>query len=105
MQLDELILIVKDKIGMLIQKPKMTEKLLSKQPFLFLHDTISAVISTTGFAEGLYNDIERDSANISEKQAKLDYLDKIFKLVGICQVSFRKLVLLFLNTLALMLLL
>lgn len=87
MDLDTLIANVKDKYATLIQKPKMNEKLLSKPPFRFLHDTISAVISTTGFGEGLYTAVEMDSSQIQEKQAKLDYLDKIFKLVGICKVS------------------
>jgi TRAF3-interacting protein 1 len=59
---------------------------LSKPPFRFLHDTISAIVSTTGFGEGLYNDQERDSSTIIEKAAKLAYLDKIFNFVGICQV-------------------
>ena len=32
---------------------------------------------------GLYNDKEIDSANITEKQQKMDFLEKIIKLVGI----------------------
>ena len=72
-------------IGGLIKKPKMTEKLLSKPPFRFLHDTISAVILTTGFGEGLYNEEEMTSANLTDKQAKIEYLNKIFLLVGICK--------------------
>lgn len=73
-------------IGELIQKPKMTAKLLSKPPFRFLHDTITAIIQTTGFGEGLYDPAEMDSANITEKDAKVAYLNKIFQLVGICKV-------------------
>ena len=84
-ELDELINIAKDKISALIQKPKMTEKLLSKPPFRFLHDTISAIISSTGFGEGLYDAQEMDSSTITEKQAKLNYLDKIINLVAICR--------------------
>lgn len=83
--LDSLVATAQEKISGLIQRPKMTDKLLSKPPFRFLHDTISAVISTTGFGDGLYNDQEKDSATIAEKQQKLDYLDKIFRFVGICQ--------------------
>jgi hypothetical protein len=86
-KMEELIPIVKDKINSLIKKPNMSEKLLMKPPFRFLHDTISAIIQTTGFAEGLYSADEMDSATINEKNAKIDYLDKIFGVVGICHVS------------------
>lgn len=86
MELENLIKLTQEKIGVLIPKPKMTEKLLQKPPFRFLHDTISAILSTTGFGEGLYDEQERDSSTITEKQAKLNYLEKIFNLIGICQV-------------------
>jgi hypothetical protein len=85
--LESLVAVAKGKISEIIQKPKMTEKLLSKPPFRFIHDTISAITAATGFAEGLYSGVELDSAAITEKQAKLDYLNKIFSLVGICKVS------------------
>jgi TRAF3-interacting protein 1 len=85
--LDSLVAIAKAKISDIIQKPKMTEKLLSKPPFRFIHDTVSAITVQTGFGEGLYSGVELDSAAITEKQAKLDYLDKIFRLVGICKVE------------------
>ena len=88
MDLDSLIAAAKEKLGVMIQRPKMTEKLLSKPPFRFLHDTISAVTSATGFGEGLLNDDELDSATITEKNAKVAYLEKIFNLVGICKVKF-----------------
>lgn len=84
--LDELVAVAKDKIGALISKPKMTEKLLAKPPFRFLHDTITAVANTTGFGEGLYGEAELDSAAIVDKHAKMAYLDKIFLLVSICKV-------------------
>lgn len=85
--LDELIALAKDKIGALISKPKMTEKLLGKPPFRFLHDTITAVTGATGFGDGLYGEAELDSAAIVDKHAKMAYLDKIFLLVSICKVS------------------
>jgi hypothetical protein len=84
--LDEIINLAKDKVGAVISRPKMTEKLLAKPPFRFLHDTISAVTATTGFGQGLYSEQELDSAGITEKNAKISYLDKIFNLVGICKV-------------------
>jgi TRAF3-interacting protein 1 len=85
--LDALVAEAKARIGGVISKPKMTEKLLSKPPFRFLHDIVTAITSTTGFADGLYGPDELDSAAITEKNAKISYLEKIFNLVGICLVS------------------
>ena len=84
--LEALIERTKSLMGELISKPKMVDKLLSKPPFRFLHDTISSVASTTGFSEGLYSGAELDSASITDKNAKIDYLEKIFNLIGLCQV-------------------
>lgn len=89
MDIDSLIASVKAKMGELIQKPKMIDKLLQKPPFRFLHDTITAITNTTGFGEGLYAGEELDSAAITDRQAKVNYLEKIFNLVGICQVCNR----------------
>ncbi|KAJ1411205.1 microtubule-binding protein MIP-T3-domain-containing protein [Ochromonadaceae sp. CCMP2298] len=83
--LDALINQTKSRMGELIIKPKMSDKLLSKPPFRFLHDTVSAVASATGFGEGLYSGSELDSASIGDKGAKIAYLEKIFNLVGICR--------------------
>lgn len=87
MDIDSLISAVKAKMGEIIQKPKMIDKLLQKPPFRFLHDTITAVTNTTGFGDGLYSGEELDSASITDRQAKVNYLEKIFNLVAICKVS------------------
>ena len=71
MDLDSLIQQVIASIGGLIQRPRMTEKLLGKPPFRFLHDTITAITSATGFGEGLFNPDEVDSAQITDKSANL----------------------------------
>ena len=84
--METLIPMVRERINGIISKPKMSDKLLNKPPFRFLHDTISAVINKTGFAPGLYSDEEMDVSTISDKSSKIDYLEKIFGVVGICHV-------------------
>eukprot|EP00968_Pinguiococcus_pyrenoidosus_P007099 scaffold470_cov257-Pinguiococcus_pyrenoidosus.AAC.14 len=63
-------------------RPRLTDKLLGKPPFRFLHDIISAVIRNTGFGAGLFSEEEMDSANVRDKQSKITYLEKIIRLVG-----------------------
>ena len=67
----------------IIQRPKLTDKLLSKPPFRYLHDIITEVVRVTGFAKNLYTDLEMDSANVNEKTQKMDFLEKIIKVVGL----------------------
>jgi TRAF3-interacting protein 1 len=86
MSLESLMEDVKLQLGAVITKPKLNEKLLSKPPFRFLHDIVTSITTTTGFAEGLYDESELDSAAITDRQAKINYLEKIFNLVGICKV-------------------
>lgn len=70
-------------LGELIQKPKLTEKLLGKPPFRFLHDIVAEVIRVTGFATGLYSPLEMDSASMTDKASKMSFLEKIIRLVGV----------------------
>ena len=46
------------------------------------HDTITAITAKTGFAEGLYGEDETDPKAMGDKQQKIDYLEKIIKVVG-----------------------
>ena len=60
----------------LISKPKMTEKLLKKPPFRFIHDTIMATMGATGYPQGLYTEQELDSKTVSDKESKIVFLQK-----------------------------
>ena len=48
----EVIKKTQDSLGMFVKKPPLTEKLLNKPPFRFLHDVFSVVIRDRGVLEG-----------------------------------------------------
>ena len=52
-------------LGKAIKKPPMTEKLLNKPPFRFLHDVLTEVIKNTQVLKGLFTDGEMNSSNIT----------------------------------------
>jgi len=58
----------------------MTEKLLIKPPFRYLHDIFTATMAATGYGQGLYDDAEMDAKSINEKDAKINWLVKIISL-------------------------
>lgn len=72
-----------DTLGKAIKKPPLTEKLLNKPPFRFLHDIITEVIKNTGVLGGLFSDDELNSANVTDKDAKMNFLQKAIDCVGI----------------------
>ena len=41
-----------ESLGKIIKKPPLTDKLLTKPPFRFLHDVFSVVIKDTGALQG-----------------------------------------------------
>lgn len=68
-------------LGKVIRRPPLTEKLLSKPPFRYLHDIITEVIRVTGFLKGLYTDAEMKSENVKDKDAKISFLQKAIDVV------------------------
>ena len=78
----------------LIKKPKLTPtllgeppSLLGKLPFRFLHEIISELTRSTGFAEDLYTTAELDGGGemMKDKNMKLVYLAKIYRYVSIAR--------------------
>ncbi|XP_067325968.1 TRAF3-interacting protein 1 isoform X1 [Anolis sagrei] len=68
-------------LGRVIRKPPLTERLLSKPPFRYLHDVIGEVIRSTGFMKGLYTEAEMKSDNVKDKDAKISFLQKAIDVV------------------------
>ncbi|XP_067686727.1 TRAF3-interacting protein 1-like isoform X2 [Haliotis asinina] len=68
-------------LGKVITKPPLTDKLLGKPPFRFLHDVTTSVIKTTGFMKGLFTDFELNSENVKEKDNKVAFLQKAIDMV------------------------
>ncbi|XP_062362642.1 TRAF3-interacting protein 1 [Cinclus cinclus] len=66
----------RETLGQVIRKPPLTDALLSKPPFRYLHDLISEVIRVTGFLKGLYTDFELKSDNVKDKDSKIHFLQK-----------------------------
>ena len=64
----------------LFAKPKMTEKLLSKPPFRYLHDIFTATMAKTNFGEGLFQGDELNSKSFEDKDSKMNWLVKIITL-------------------------
>ena len=66
-----------DLFGKLIDKPKMTEKHLSKPPPLYVFDIIVNTMKATGFPNGLYTDSELDPKNFNaDKNNRIEFLQK-----------------------------
>ncbi|XP_035187024.1 TRAF3-interacting protein 1 isoform X4 [Oxyura jamaicensis] len=66
----------REALGRVIRRPPLTDRLLSRPPFRYLHDVITEVIRVTGFLKGLYTDFELKSDNVKDKDAKISFLQK-----------------------------
>ncbi|XP_055852226.1 TRAF3-interacting protein 1 [Episyrphus balteatus] len=70
-------------LGKYVKKPVLSEKLLKKPPFRFLHDVFNAVIRETGYFDGLYTADELNYENISDRDAKMNFLQKMIDAIKI----------------------
>lgn len=59
----------------------MSEKLLCKPPFRYLHDIFTATMGKTGFGQGLFQGDELNSKAFEDKDSKLQFLVKLISLV------------------------
>ena len=58
----------------------MSEKLLSKPPFRYLHDIFTATMGKTGFGNGLFQGEELNAKSFEDKDSKLGFLLKLITL-------------------------
>ncbi|XP_063367512.1 TRAF3-interacting protein 1 [Cydia amplana] len=70
-------------LGKYVKRPPLSDKLLKKPPFRFLHDIITSVLKTTGFFEGLFEEDELVSDNVKDRESKILFLNKVISVVGL----------------------
>lgn len=80
--MEDIIKKTQTELGAVIQAPKLTEKLLGRPPFRFLHDIVTAVLKSSSFPEGLYTADQLESAKVTDKKAKLEFLEKLIAVVA-----------------------
>ena len=68
---------VQRELGALISQPALTDKLLDKPPFRFLHDIACAVAAATGFLDGVFSEVELDARALADKASKVAFLEKL----------------------------
>ncbi|EDV48869.1 TRAF3-interacting protein 1 [Drosophila erecta] len=75
--LDATILATQKVLGKYVKKPPLTEKLLKKPPFRFLMDVFSNFIKQTSKFDGLYTPEEQMFENITSREDKMRFLQKM----------------------------
>ncbi|XP_049834482.1 TRAF3-interacting protein 1 isoform X2 [Schistocerca gregaria] len=70
-----------ESLGKYVKRPPLTEKLLRKPPFRFLHDIVTCVIRETGFMSGVFSPDELNHENIKDKESKIAFLQKLIETV------------------------
>ncbi|XP_050353944.1 TRAF3-interacting protein 1 isoform X2 [Nymphalis io] len=68
-------------LGKYVKRPPLNDKLLKKPPFRFLHDIITTVLKSTGFFNGLFEDVELISDNVKDRESKILFLTKVISVV------------------------
>ncbi|KAK6111133.1 Microtubule-binding protein MIP-T3 family protein [Brugia pahangi] len=63
----------------LIERPPLSDQLLQRPPFRFLHDIVKVTIQNTGFLMDNFTNEEMDASNITDKTAKANFLKTLIK--------------------------
>ncbi|XP_054261636.1 TRAF3-interacting protein 1-like isoform X2 [Macrosteles quadrilineatus] len=79
----EIIRTTQSSLSKYIKKPPLTEKLLRKPPFRYLHDITTTVMKETGYLQGLYSQDELNPENIKDREAKIAFLEKLIAAVNL----------------------
>jgi len=66
-------------IESIVSHPKASDMLLDRPPFRFLYDLIMSISSATGFGHQIFTEQEMDSRNITNKEEKIAFFDKIIR--------------------------
>ncbi|CAH1391004.1 unnamed protein product [Nezara viridula] len=64
-----------------IKRPPLTDKLLRKPPFRFLHDIVTSVIKETGYLKDVFTAEELIADNVKDKDSKIKFLTKLISAV------------------------
>ncbi|CAI8036160.1 TRAF3-interacting protein 1 [Geodia barretti] len=74
-----------DTLSKIIKKPPLTEKLLNRPPFRYIHDIIREISKATGFFDGLYTGAELDAKSFQDKESKIAFLQKTIDVLSFVQ--------------------
>lgn len=69
-------------ITAIISKPELTDKLMGRPPFTFLHAIIRGILAATGYNPTLFSADELNPKTITSKVAKMAFLEKIALVVS-----------------------
>jgi TRAF3-interacting protein 1 len=64
-------------------RPRLTDKLLGRPPFRFIHDVVTSLTAATGFGEGLFTPAQLDPTKVTNKATKVEYLGLLIKCLSI----------------------
>ena len=80
-ELEDSISTTQQTLQAIFARPKCTSKLLTKPPFRFIFDIVTATLKNTGFPNQYFS---QDSDSLKDKTSKIEFLEKLIYLVSVC---------------------